>query len=481
MSLPKSGVSKWHDTKEVYAKLDYLLSQKIKPIKAKNMKKVINKLETTCPKSKALYQHAQTVIPNGVQHNLAFNYPFAIAMDKAKGAYLRDIDGNQYIDFLQAGGTTLLGSNYQPVLDKVQNLLAECGPVTGLLHQYEVKIAEEVIKHVPSVEMFRMLGSGTESVMAAIRLARNITGKKHIIKVGGGYHGWSDQMVYGLRIPGTGRREAHGIPKDISKYTHEVCPNDLANLRLMLNLNSLRGGTAAVIVEPIGPESGTRPVYFDYNQQVRTLCDEFDTLLIFDEVVSGFRFGLGGAQAYFNVDPDITVFGKCLTGGYPMAGGIGGRKEIMMSLAGGIGGKGGKKTFVGGTLSANPLSTVAGYYAIKEMERTNAAGIAGRAGDRLCAGLEEIIERRGLPYVAYNQGSIVHLETSGVLLLTLAKPIKALRENAKRKHMMEQMGAAYTAHGIISLAGSCLLTSMADTDPIIDEALNRFDEVFALV
>lgn len=480
-SLPKSGISQWHDTKQVYAKLDYLLKQKIHPIAPKNMKKVLATLDKKCPTSKQLYQRANQVIPGGVQHNLAFNYPFSIAMDKADGAYLSDVDGNEYIDFLQAGGPTLLGSNYQPVLTQVQELLAHCGPVTGLLHEYEIKLAEEIIKHFPSVEMFRMLGSGTEAVMAAIRLARNVSGKKHIIKIGGGYHGWSDQMVYGLRIPGTGRREAHGIPSDVSKYTHEVFPNDLDNLKLMLKLNKLRGGTAAVIVEPIGPESGTRPVYYEYNQQVRELCDEYDALLIFDEVVSGFRMGLGGAQAYFGVNPDITVFGKCVTGGYPMAGGVGGRKDIMMSMAGGIGGKGGKKTFVGGTLSANPLSAAAGYFAIKEMERTNAAGLAGRAGDRLQAGLEEIINRRGLPYVAYNQGSVVHLETSGVLLLTLANPVKALRESGKRKHMMEEMGAAYTAHGIISLAGSRLYTSMADTDDVIDEALNRFDDVFALV
>lgn len=480
-NLPKSGISEWHDTKAVYAKLDYLLKQKIRPIKPKNMKKIVATLNKKCATSKKLSQDAQRVIPGGVQHNLAFNYPFSLAMDKAEGAYLTDVDGNQYIDFLQAGGPTLLGSNYQPVLKQVHALLTHCGPVTGLLHEYEIKLAQEIVKHYPSVEMFRMLGSGTESVMGAIRLARNVTGKKHIVKIGGGYHGWSDQMVYGLRIPGTGRREAHGIPSEASKYTHEVFPNDLTNLRLMLQLNKLRGGTAAVIVEPIGPESGTRPVYFDYNEQVRKLCDEFGALLIFDEVVSGFRLGLGGAQAYFNVMPDITIFGKCITGGYPMAGGIGGRKDIMMSMAGGIGGKGGKKTFVGGTLSANPLSCAAGYFAIQEMERHNAAGLAGRAGDRLRAGLEEIIDRRGLPYVAYNQGSVVHLETSGVLLLSVANPIKALRENGKRKHMMEEMGAAYTAHGIISLAGSRLYTSMADTDDVIDDALNRFDDVFGLV
>jgi glutamate-1-semialdehyde 2,1-aminomutase len=316
--------------------------------------------------------------------------------------------------------------------------------------------------------------------MAAIRLARAYTGRRWVIKVGGAYHGWSDQMVYGMRIPGTGRREAVGIPRPSSAYIQERFPNDLEALRRTLWLNRWRGGTAAVIVEPLGPESGTRPVQRDFNTQLRKLCNEFDALLIFDEVVTGFRVGMGGAQGYFGVKPDITVFGKCLTGGYPMAGGVGGRRDVMMLLAGGIGSTQ-KRAFVGGTLSANPLSCAAGYFSIQEMRRTNAAVKAGCAGDRLRSGLSEIIRRLGLPYVAYNQGSIVHLQTSGVMLLSMRNPIKVMREAGTRKHMMEEMGAAFTAHGIITLAGSRIYTGLADTDAVIDDALNRFEDVLKLV
>jgi glutamate-1-semialdehyde 2,1-aminomutase len=325
-----------------------------------------------------------------------------------------------------------------------------------------------------------MLGSGTEGVMAAIRAARAYTGKKHVIKVGGAYHGWSDQMVYGLHIPGTRRMEATGIPRGASAATQEFFPNDLDALRGLMRRNRLRGGTAAVIVEPIGPESGTRPVPLDFNRRVRELCDEFGALLIFDEVVTGFRIGMGGAQGYFGVRPDLTVFGKCITGGYPMAGGVGGRREVMLRFAAGIGGTG-ERAYVGGTLSANPLSCVAGYVALTEMERTGAPVLAGRAGDRLTRGLSEIIARRGLPFVAYNQGSIVHLETAGVMLLDFRSPIKLLRELKPRKHMMEEMGAAYMAQGLITLAGSRLYTSMADTDDVVDDALDRFDTVLGWV
>jgi len=198
-------------------------------------------------------------------------------------------------------------------------------------------------------------------------------------------------------------------------------------------------------------------------------------------VVTGFRLGLGGAAGYFGVTPDLTVLGKAVSGGFPMAGGVGGRADIMASFGSGLDGKSGAHIQVGGTLSANPLSCAAGYFAIEEMARTNAPVIAGRAGDRLTRGLQRLIDKYGLPYVAYNQGSIVHLECSGVMLLDMHNPLKLLKENKARKRLMEQMGAAYTAHGIITLAGSRMYTSMADTDDVIDDALARFDQVFAQV
>ena len=475
------AISEYPDVAAVYAGLETLVSRPLRKVRPAVMKEYLDYFETKCARSRALSDEANEYIPGGVQHNLAFNYPFPLAIDKADGAHLWDVDGNRYIDFLQAGGPTVLGSNYPPLRDKIVELLAECGPVTGLFHEYELKLAELVNRFMPAVEMFRMLGSGTESVMAAIRVARTFTGKKYVIKTGGAYHGWSDQMVYGLHVPGTWRFEAKGIPMGATGRTREVYPNDLKALRRKLAQNKLLGGTAAVIVEPIGPESGTRPVPFEFNARVRELCDEFGALLIFDEVVTGFRLGLGGAQGYFGVKPDLTVFGKCISGGYPMAGGVGGRSDVMMGFASGIGGKSGERAYVGGTLSANPLSCAAGYYALLEMEATNAPVLAGRAGDRLTKGLNEIITRLGLPYVAFNQGSIVHLETSGVMLLDLHNPVRFLRGLKPRKHMMEEMGAAYTANGIITLAGSRMYTSMADSDEVIDDALERFERVLSSV
>ncbi len=474
------AIREYPDVADIYRRLNALINQPMRKVVPERMQANLAYFDEKCSRSKALTDEAKKYIPGGVQHNLAFNYPFPIAIEKAEGAYLWDVDGNRYIDFLQAGGPTVLGSNYAPLREKIFELLGSCGPVTGLFHEYELKLAKLICSYMPSIEMFRMLGTGTESVMAAIRAARAFTHKKFVIKVGGAYHGWSDSMVYGLHVPGTGRLEATGIPRVASASTQEFFPNSIAALKRRLIFNRLRGGTAAVILEPLGPESGTRPVPYDFNQQVRRLCDEFGALLIFDEVVTGFRVGMGGAQGYFGVKPDLTVFGKCVTGGYPMAGGVGGRADVISTFAAGIGGTG-ERAYIGGTLSANPLSCAAGYFALQEMDRTNAPVLAGKAGDRLTRGLQALIAKYELPFVAFNQGSIVHLETSGVMLLDLHNPVKLLKELKPRKHMMEEMGAAYMSQGLITLAGSRMYTSMADTDEVIDDALQKFEAVLSSI
>ena len=485
------GISRWDDPNEINARLKALTDQPIWEVNDDYYEnEVLKYYDEKCAKSKAIYEEAKNYIPGGVQHNLAFNKPFPVAFAKADGAYLYDQDGNQYIDFLQAGGPTILGSNYEPVRKAVEELLETCGPVTGLLHEAELLIAKEINKHMPNVEMFRMLGSGTESVMAALRIARIATGHKRIIKIGGAYHGWSDQMVYGLKIPGSrALLESHGIPGGAYAKTDEVRPNDLNMLESMLKKNKLKGGTAAVILEPVGPESGTRPVAKEYNKGVRELCDRYGALMIFDEVVTGFRVSIGGAQEYFDVVPDLTIFGKIVAGGYPSAGGVGGKKEYAQLMAAGLA-TGKHRAYVGGTLAANPLSALAGYTAIKEIARTNACEIAGRAGDRLCDGLKELIERYGLPFVSYNQGSIVHLECTAAMSYDFSSHsfiksalgiLKHKEMMYERKDSMERMGAAYMANGIVTLAGSRLYTSMADTDEVIDKALNRFEHVFKQV
>jgi glutamate-1-semialdehyde 2,1-aminomutase len=259
------------DARGVTAKLDELIK---KPIYSVG-KDALQKYETEyygqrCKGSHDMILKAQDVIPGGVQHNLAFNYPFPLVFTKAKGDRLYDIDGNEYYDFLQAGGPTVLGSNPDFVRGKVEELLDTCGPSTGLFHEYEYKIAEKIVELVPSVEKVRMFGSGTEACMGAIRVARLATKKKNVVKMGGAYHGWSDQLAYGIRIPGTKGLQSQGVPGYVFEHTQEFFPNDLNDLERVLKANELRGGTAAVMLEPIGPESGTRPVDFDFPAGMQT-------------------------------------------------------------------------------------------------------------------------------------------------------------------------------------------------------------------
>ena len=480
------AISNYPDAKAINEKLDHLITLPMHSINPDVLKKYEEEyFEAKCQKSKAMIAEAKQIIPGGVQHNLAFNYPFPLVFTKAEGAKLYDIDGNEYYDFLQAGGPTVLGSNPQIVRDQVIDLLNTCGPSTGLFHEFEYKLAKKIADSVPTVDMFRMLGSGTEACMVACRVARLATKKKHIIKMGGAYLGWSDQLGYGIRVPGSKFTQATGVPLFCFRDTEEFFPGDLNDLERKLKANRLKGGTAADMLEPVGPESGTRPVDKNFCKGVEQLCRKYGALLIFDEVVTAFRVSMSGAQGYFGVSPDLTVFGKVMAGGYPGAGGLGGKKEYMKHLGAGLDdtGKKVKKAFCGGTMSANPLSCIAGYTMLEEMEKADACYKAAQAGDRLTAGLQEIIKKRNLPFVAFNQGSICHLETVGTLNFSInwKKPWQipgVLDATSARKKEMTHMGAAYMAEGLVTLAGSRLYTSAAYTDEMIDDAVARFDKVF---
>lgn len=476
-------LKRYVDAKAVTEKLDELIKLPIYSITDEALAKYESEyFDKKCAKSKEEIEQAKDVIPGGVQHNLAFNYPFPLVFTEAKDHTLKDIDGNEYLDFLQSGGPIVLGANNDFVREKVEELLNTCGPSTGLFHDYEYKLASKICQSVKSVEMFRMYTSGTEANIVATRVARLATGNKNIVKMGGAYHGWSDSLAYGIRIPGTKGLQSPGIPRYAFKKTQEFFPNDLNSLERVLRRNKMRGGTAAVFIEPIGPESGTRPVDIDFNKGVRELCNRYGALMVSDEVVTGFRLGIGGAQGYFDVEADLTIFGKVIAGGYPGAGGLGGKKEFMKFLGAGLDG-GGKKALSGGTLAANPLSCAAGYHTICEMERTNAIEKANDMGDYLTDELNKLIDKRKLPFVAYNVGSIVHLDTLGTMhyAINWGKPWgipEILKQTSARKHAMEHMGAAYMAEGMVTLAGNRMYTNATYTKADIDDAVARFDRVF---
>ena len=235
------AIDEYLDAEAVTRQLDELKKKPIYSVRPEKLKEYEEEyFEKKCPKSKAMISEAKNYIPGGVQHNLAFNHPFPIVITKAEGNKLYDLDGNWYYDLLQAGGPTILGSNDPVVKEAVIDLLNTCGPSTGLFHEYEYKLAKKISDCVPSVDKFRMLGSGTEACMCALRVARLKTGKKNVLKMGGAYHGWSDQLAYGMRIPGTKGLQSPGVPNFVFKHTDEFFPNDLEDLERKLKKNQLK-------------------------------------------------------------------------------------------------------------------------------------------------------------------------------------------------------------------------------------------------
>ncbi len=473
-----SPVRASHRYEEIRERLEAITAQPVRPIPPERMAQVLEEFERRAPRSKAFYEEAKQIIPGGVEHNLASRYPFPLTMDRGEGCRLWDVDGNVYIDYLMCGPAVLLGHNYPPLRDLMIELIREKGPSTGLSSEYEYLAAKEIIARVPSIEMVRFLQSGTEAVMAAIRAARVFTRKQKIIKVGGSYHGWSDQVLYDLHIPGTGSFEAHGIPREVRAHTIAVPPNDIAAVEAAFEQHKSEG-IAAVLVEPLGGESGTHPVAPGFNHFLREVCDRYGTLLIFDEVVTGFRLARGGAQEYFGIEADLTVMGKIVGHGYPSSGALGGRREIMSVCSGGIQ-PGEARAYVGGTLAANALTCAATYHALRLIDETQAVEKAALAADRLVRGLNERFAAYGVPFFAYHFSSIGHIVTSAPLAVKLTDA-SVMQDIMLRYRAMQEYGAALTTFGVNLLAGSRAYTSLAHDDEAVDFTLHAYERLLDLI
>lgn len=458
---------------EYKAKVKNIVENPIREFKKEALKQYVESYEKNHPKSKEVYERMRKIIPGGVEHNLAFNHPFPLASKRVWDCYMETVDDVVLTDYLMNGGPIILGHQYGPLIDEVVKTIQEIGPCHGITHEYEYKSAEQLQKHFPSCEIIRWLQSGTEADMLAIRIARVFTNRKHVIKIGGSYHGWSDQLVYDMHVPGTKLMESHGIPKPIFKFMDSVPPNDIEALREMFKQ---KRKVAAVIIEPMGGESGANLVRPGFNKEVEELCRENKTLLISDEVVCAFRLHMGGGQAYYGYTPDISVFGKIVGHGFPSAAAIGGRADVMSVCAGGV--SGGKKAYSGGTIAANPLTCCAAYHAMKAVEETNATQKATKAAERLVAGMNESFAKYELPWFAYSLGGTCHFQTSCVFGLDLSDNYQ-VGQIPVRKDFMGEMGAALVANNIISVAGSRFYTCMKHTDEIIDKTIEGMDSICA--
>lgn len=450
-----------------------------KRLKRSAIDRYMKYFDEKCITSKNRVSLAKEVIPGGIQHNLANNHPFALSITKAEGPYLWDEDGNRYIDLLMAGGPTILGNNYPLVRDTVCEYIKEYGPLTGLYSEKEREFAEMIRKYYPSCEMFRMLSSGTEANIIGIRLARAFTGKKHIIRIQGGYHGWSDQLIYNSNQINEGMMMLNGIPVECFHNTHEIPPNDANALEETIISLQDKGGVAAFLMEAIGQDSGALPTTREFHKLASKICKKYDVLLIYDEVVTAFRLGMGGAQAVMGTKPDITIFGKIIGGCYPAAGGVGGRRDIMRLLAAGLGQLEGKVR-VGGTLSANPLTCLAGLTTIKELERLNAHEKMDKAATEFIHSIADIAEKYNVPALVFNQQSILHIDPSAVQHVPqFYKPSdpEFRRQIKDGYEAMLEFAMALAAEGVM-IAGGGKTYIGYQTIPVLDDAFDAYERVF---
>ena len=467
----------WYDYPAIHAKAGEIMKHR-KQLKRSAVAAYEKWFDERCAVSKAQYEEAQKIIPGGIEHNLANNHPFPISIIRADGPWLYDADGNKYIDLLMAGGPTILGNNY--LKQECADFILEQGPLTGLYSDHERLLAKTIQKHMPNIEMFRMLGSGTEADIIGIRLARAYTKKTELIRIRGGYHGWSDQLIYNAVEAPNGQACLNGIPVDCFKSTHCVEPNDIEDLERQFAENEKQGGTAALILEPLGQDSGAVPLTPEYHKEAEKLCRKYNALLIYDEVVTAFRIGMGGAQALFGTHPDLTIFGKIIGGGFGCSGGIGGRQAIISMLAAGINKDRSQKVRVGGTLSANPLTAFAGRRTIEELERLGAHKIMADAADRLMKEIGALTDKYQIPALVFNHQSILHIDVAASQHIpTFYKPSdpEYARQTAEASRCVMEFAMALAAEGLI-ISGGGKTYLCYETASMIDDILDVYDRVF---
>jgi glutamate-1-semialdehyde 2,1-aminomutase len=356
-------------------------------------------------KSEKLFQRAQKTIPGGVNSPVrAFRSVGGtpIFINKAKGAYLYDADGNKYIDYIASWGPMILGHAFEPVVKAIQERVA-LSTSYGAPTELEIEMAELLTGMVPNVDLIRMVSSGTEACMSALRLARGFTGKNKIIKFEGHYHGHADSFLVkaGSGLATLDIQTVPGITPGVALDTLTAPFNDLAAVEDLIKKYS--GEIAAIIVEPVAGNMGCVPPEKGFLESLRTLCDKENMVLIFDEVMTGFRLAPGGAQEIFGIRADLVTYGKVIGGGMPV-GAFGGRKEIMEHIAP-LG-----KVYQAGTLSGNPIAMIAGLTTLKILKDNPSIYKELEEKTRyLHAGLDDVLKKKNISFVINRFGSMISL------------------------------------------------------------------------
>lgn len=352
-------------------------------------------------KSASLFSLAKKSIPGGVNSPVrAFRSVGAdpLFITRASGCNVYDVDGNKFIDYVGSWGPMILGHCHPDVVAAVKDA-ADSGASFGAPTEKEITLAEMVIDAVPSIEMVRMVSSGTEATMSAIRLARGFTGRDKILKFSGCYHGHSDALLVkaGSGAATFGVPDSPGVPKDFAKNTLTATFNSIESVKQLVSENPTE--IACIIVEPVAGNMGTVPPEPGFLEELRKLCTDEGIVLIFDEVMSGFRVAYGGAQEIYGVTPDMTTLGKIIGGGLPV-GAFGGKKEIMelLSPSGGV--------YQAGTLSGNPLAMSAGIATLNLLKKPGFYQLLEEKSAYLAAGIAKAANNAGYPIFSTRVGSM---------------------------------------------------------------------------
>ena len=420
--------------------------------------------------SEELFDRAVKVIPGGVNSPVRAYGAIGIAprfIDRADGCYIYDVDGKEYVDYIDSWGPMILGHNFPEVKESVLKA-CEKGLSFGCATAIEVEMAEFICDHIPHVDMVRMVNSGTEAVMSAVRVARGFTGKNKIIKFAGCYHGHSDAMLVsaGSGVMTSGVPDSAGVPKGCTEDTMTAVYNDLDSVRALME--QADGQTAAVIVEAVGANMGVVLPKKGFLEGLRKLCDEYGALLIFDEVITGFRLAFGGAAEYFGVTPDLVTYGKIIGAGMPV-GAYGGRREIM-ELVSPVG-----KVYQAGTLSGNPIAMAAGLTQLKYLyEHQEIYKDLEEKGKRLYGGMEKILAEKNLPY------HINHVSSLGSLFFTEQEVVDYTSAKSSDTKAFSEYFKGMLAQGIHMAPSQfeAMFLSTAHTDEIIDQTLEAVRNYF---
>ncbi len=368
------------------------------------MTTILERFEELHPTSRRLHERAARLFPDGVTHDIRYFTPFPLYVERAEGARKWDVDGNETIDFVMGHGALLLGHNHPQVKEAVARQL-ERGTHYGASQEMEIRWAEQVQELIPSAERVRFTSSGTEATMMAVRLARAFTGRRTLVRFEQHFHGWNDNVVGAPDREGV-HPHALGIPDETLSSVVVIPQNDPAVLRQTLQDEEV----AAVILEPTGASWGTAPLDPDMLPLLREVTRETGALLIFDEVVTGFRVSPGGVQAISGVRPDLTSLAKILAGGLP-GGAVAGRAEVLSLIEFSTGGRSdfAERLPHPGTFNANPLSAAAGGAALRIVATGGPHDHANGLNRSLVPRLNEIISAEGVPGCAYGHASMFHL------------------------------------------------------------------------